>query len=218
MKNLTNKLILAGLGFTAIAVFMAFSGAESKEAATRMEICKKPVYAVSERLYSKAEKKQGKEFVQACDSLAKKLEVPTSWLLAVMHHESKFSHTVKNYAGSKAVGLIQFMPKTARGLGTSTSHLSSLTSVEQLEYVGKYLLNEKERGGGFYSCGDLYLAVFYPKYRKYVKAGKFGKVIGTYPKKTYTQNAVMDFNKDKVLTVGDICTYFYSTNKDIYQN
>ena len=35
-------------------------------------------------------------------------------------------------------GLIQFMPATARGLGTSDVELASMTDIEQLDYVEKY--------------------------------------------------------------------------------
>lgn len=38
----------------------------------------------------------------------------------------------------KAVGLIQFMPSTARGLGTTDSALSQMSRVQQLDYVEKY--------------------------------------------------------------------------------
>ena len=214
-NNLGNWLLISGFLFTAIA-FLSTTKSEKTQAATRLNEACKPEYNVSERLYGIAEKKQGKDFVLRCEEVANDLEVPTSWLLAVMHHESKFSHTVANYAGSRAVGLIQFMPTTARGLGTSTKKLASLTAVEQLDFVEEYLMNEKETHGNFFSCGDLYLAVFYPKYRKYVKSGQFNKVIGVYPKKTYTQNAGMDYDGNKVLTVGDICTFFYKKNKELY--
>lgn len=215
MKNITNILTLGVFVFSGAALFSVCDF--EKENTPQAQVCKDTIqYPKSDRLYQKAENKQGVEFVEACEKLAKKLEVPTSWLLAVMHHESKFSHTVANYAGSKAVGLIQFMPTTAKGLGTTTKELASLTAVEQLKYVETYLMQEKKVHGGFFSCGDLYFAVFYPKYRKDVKSRNFAKVIGKYPKKTYTQNSGMDYNKDKVLTVGDICTYFYSTNKELY--
>ena len=37
-----------------------------------------------------------------------------------------------------ATGLIQFLPSTARGLGTTTDALAGMSSVEQLNYVEKY--------------------------------------------------------------------------------
>lgn len=43
-----------------------------------------------------------------------------------------------NAPGSGAIGLIQFMPSTAKGLGTSTSALKQMTAVDQLAYVEKY--------------------------------------------------------------------------------
>src|SRR4051812_1834879 len=51
-----------------------------------------------------------------------------------------FSPSIRNAAGSGATGLIQFMPSTARSLGTSTDAMAKMTDVAQLDYVAKYLL------------------------------------------------------------------------------
>ena len=215
MKNLSTIHTILAAVFIACAGYSITIGNENTSALRRLNFRAKN--NDNKALHIKAVKKQGIDFLRETEKVAERLEVPTDWLLAVMHHESKFSHTVANYAGSKAVGLIQFMPPTAKDLGTTTKHLASITAVQQLKYVQRYLMREKRNGGGFFSCGDLYLAVFYPKYRKYVKAGEFDTVIAKYPKKAYTQNKGMDINGDKKLTVGDICTLFYKNNKAIYQ-
>ena len=215
MKNLTPLHTITAAILIACAGYSLLVGNENTSALRRLNFRAKN--NDNKTLHIKAVKKQGIDFLRETEKVAERLEVPTDWLLAVMHHESKFSHTVANYAGSKAVGLIQFMPPTARDLGTTTTHLASITAVQQLKYVQRYLMREKRNGGGFFSCGDLYLAVFYPKYRKYVKTGEFNTVIARYPKKAYTQNKGMDINGDKKLTVGDICTLFYKNNKAIYQ-
>jgi len=218
MKNLTLIHTITAAVFVACAAYSLLVGNENTSAIRAFKFKKESRESFgSKKLHVLAAKKQGVDFVKECDKVAASLGVPTDWLLAVMHHESKFSHTVANYAGSKAVGLIQFMPNTAKDLNTTTSHLASITAVQQLRYVKRYLMREKRNGGDFYSCGDLYLAVFYPKYRKYVKTGQFDTVIAKYPKKAYTQNKGMDINNDKLLTVGDICTLFYKKNKAIYQ-
>ena len=218
MKNLTYIHTILAAVFITCAAYSLIIGNENTSAIRAFKFKKESKESFSsKKLHVLAAKKQGVDFVKECDKVAASLGVPTEWLLAVINHESKFSHTVANYAGSKAVGLIQFMPPTARDLGTSTNHLASITAVQQLRYVKRYLMREKRNGGGFYSCGDLYLAVFYPKYRKYVKAGQFDTVIAKYPKKAYMQNSGMDINKDNKLTVGDICTLFYKKNKSIYR-
>src|SRR5205085_3198990 len=57
--------------------------------------------------------------------IASDLGTNPNFLMAVMSFESggTFSPSIKNAAGSGAVGLIQFMPPTAKGLGTSTAAL-----------------------------------------------------------------------------------------------
>src|SRR5690606_871732 len=44
-----------------------------------------------------------------------------------------FSPSVMNAAGSGAVGLIQFMPSTARALGTTSQKLAAMGDLEQLD-------------------------------------------------------------------------------------
>lgn len=83
-----------------------------------------------------------------------------SWLMAVMAFETgrTFSSKVRN-PGSSAVGLIQFMSSTARGLGTTTYGLSTLSAVTQLSYVQRYLAPMASR---IKSIEDLYMAVLWP--------------------------------------------------------
>lgn len=44
-------------------------------------------------------------------------------------------------ASSGATGLIQFMPRTAEGLGTTTEALRGMSAAEQLPYVMRYFAN-----------------------------------------------------------------------------
>ena len=48
-----------------------------------------------------------------------------------------FSPSIRN-KGTKATGLIQFMPKTAIGLGTTIDELAGMTQVQQMDYVYTY--------------------------------------------------------------------------------
>ena len=55
--------------------------------------------------------------------------------------------------------MIQFMPSTARDLGTTTEDLARMSRTEQLKYVDKYLSNKGIEGG---SISDIYMAVLFP--------------------------------------------------------
>jgi soluble lytic murein transglycosylase-like protein len=80
------------------------------------------------------------------------------YLMACMAWESAetFRPDIKNAAGSGATGLIQFMPSTAKGLGTTTAELAEMTSEDQLRFVYKYF--EPYRGR-LNNLGDVYMGV-----------------------------------------------------------
>ena len=86
-----------------------------------------------------------------------------SWLMACMAFESgeSFSPSVRNAAGSGAVGLIQFMPATAHYLGTTTQELAALTAEQQLQWVAMYFRPYASR---ILSLSDMYMAILMPKY------------------------------------------------------
>lgn len=85
-------------------------------------------------------------FINRVEQMAARLGAKPEHLLAVMSFETggTFSPSIRNGIG--ATGLIQFLPSTARGLGTSTDALARMSSVEQLEYVEKYLAQPQYRG------------------------------------------------------------------------
>ncbi|MEM8897580.1 MAG: transglycosylase SLT domain-containing protein [Bacteroidota bacterium] len=171
----------------------------------RQETQKENLYAYKEpRLYlmDKAGKYvfEEKEFEEKVRKIAGKLDVEASWLMAVMYSESQFNSSVKNYKGSGATGLIQFMPFTARELKVSIKDLKKMTPVKQLDYVYKYLDRVKARHGYYQSLTDLYLAILYP--RAINKSMNY--VMYSKPSITYKQNAGLDVNKDGKVTVKDI--------------
>jgi len=94
--------------------------------------------------------------------LAKKLGVPDpGWLANLINFESGFSSSIVN-PSSDATGLIQFMPSTAAGLGTSTAALRQMSPKQQWPYVEEYFLKKKRQKKPFKGPTDLYMAVFYP--------------------------------------------------------
>lgn len=86
-------------------------------------------------------------------------------LMTVMNAESGIDTKAVNPKGG-ATGLIQFQPKTAKGLGTSTDELLSMSAEEQLNYVEKHLKQAKKIAG--YGADEaidrntLYALVFMP--------------------------------------------------------
>src|SRR5690606_5614898 len=78
-------------------------------------------------------------FIDKVEAISARIGTKPEYLMAVMSFESAqtFSPDVVNRL-SGATGLIQFIPPTAQGLGTSTYALSQMSAIEQLDYVEKY--------------------------------------------------------------------------------
>lgn len=116
-----------------------------------------------------------------------------------------FSPLIKNMAGSGATGLIQFMPATAKALGTTVDALAELTAEAQLAWVEKYFLPYR---GRLNNLADLYMAILWPaavgKPDSYTLWGKGGSPT------TYRQNAGLDGNKDGTITKGECAAKLYA--------
>lgn len=121
------------------------------------------------------------------------------WLATIIQFESagSFSPSKKNAAGSGAVGLIQFMPSTAVGLGTSTEALAAMTFAQQLEYVRRYFAPHASK---IQSLDDAYLAVLYPAF-----IGRADdSVLGAAGSAIYEQNKGFDHEGKGYITKADI--------------
>lgn len=105
---------------------------------------------------------------------------------------STFSPSIVNKVSS-STGLIQFMPATARGLGTTTSELAKMTVSEQLVYVGKYFKPYAKR---VKDITDLYASILWP--RGIGQPGNY--VYWSKPNIAYNQNAGLDLNNDGKVT------------------
>lgn len=90
---------------------------------------------------------------------------------------------------SGATGLIQFMPSTARALGTTVEVLALMSREEQLEYVRRYFEPYRGRIG---TLSDLYMSILWPK--------GIGKpddhIIFSAGSAAYRDNAALDVNGD----------------------
>jgi len=131
--------------------------------------------------------------------IANNLEMDPDHLMAIMKVESGFDASIRNGLGSGATGLIQFMPDTARGLGTTTDALANMSAVEQLDYVEKYLMPYK---GKMKTAADAYMAVFSPAF-----IGKGDdNVAYSSGSSGYNMNQGLDLNKDGKITNGELGT------------
>jgi hypothetical protein len=96
--------------------------------------------------------------------IATTLKMDANYIMACIAWESgeSFSPSKKNMAGSGATGLIQFMPTTAKGLGTTTDKLAAMTAEDQLNFVYKYFLDAIKRHGPLVTLEDVYMSILWP--------------------------------------------------------
>lgn len=103
-----------------------------------------------------------------------------------------FSPSIKSPV-STATGLIQFMKKTAIGLGTTVEALAKMTVVEQLGWVEKYFLPSRKK---LTNLGDVYMCIIWPagmgKEDSYVMWRKGDDA--------FLPNKGLDINEDGVIT------------------
>ena len=138
-------------------------------------------------------------FFTAVDEMCARLKIPMSAMLDCMYIETggTFNPAIRNAGGSGATGLIQFMPSTARGLGTTTDALAKMTNIQQLKYVEMYFRNMiKSIGKVPQDFFDVYCCIFYP-----VWVGKPDTV--TLAANAYAGNKSIDLNKDGTITKGE---------------
>ena len=141
-------------------------------------------------------------FQKAVTGTAQRLGISEDYLYTVMDFETggSFSPSQKNRAGSGATGLIQFMPSTARGLGTSTDALSKMTRVQQMKYVEQYLAEAGVKSGA--TLSDLYMSILFPaavgKGEDFVLFGKGAR--SGYTGRAYDQNSGLDKDKSGSIT------------------
>lgn len=131
--------------------------------------------------------------------IASRLGVSPDYLMACMAFETgeTFDPAIKNAAGSGATGLIQFMPTTARALGTTVEALAGMTALAQLDYVEKYFIPYR---GRLKTLEDVYMAILYP-----AAIGKpVSHALFTSGSIAYEQNKGLDENRDGKITLAEI--------------
>lgn len=145
-------------------------------------------------------------FMDKLKEVSSRLGVSESDLIGIMKHESNLNPRAVNPM-SRATGLIQFMPKTARGLGTTIDEIYKMSATEQLDLVEKYYKRNGIKAGD--DIADLYMLTFMPAAKD--KPDNFvlgnangGQVFGLSMAAIYRQNQPFDSNGDGIFTVGDI--------------
>ncbi|MDR2824738.1 MAG: transglycosylase SLT domain-containing protein [Prevotellaceae bacterium] len=141
-------------------------------------------------------------FKAKVESISQKLGINPDWLMMVMYAESRINPAKLNNA-SGASGLIQFMPATARGLGTTVEYLRTLSNVAQLDWVYKYF---SKYAGKIQSAYDLYKITFFP-----ISLGKPQNWVfessTLSASKIAAQNPTTDINKDGKITIAEFEQY-----------
>lgn len=153
------------------------------------------------------------EFTEAAEQVAANLNIPVNWMYAVMQNESNFDPSIPNQlyvqqgrGEDAAVGLIQFMPATARGLGTSTEELAGMSRTEQLTYVERYLEQYADK---IESPEDVYIATFYPRALGEDDSFVMGSEVDTSRVAAIARdNPPFDINEDGMITLGEVKQFY----------
>lgn len=140
------------------------------------------------------------ECIANINSIAQKINCDPKDLENIIYAESGGNPHAVNPKGG-ATGLIQFMPKTAQSLGTSTEQLLCMTAEQQMPYVEKYLVQNK-KGAGFgqnerLNRGDLYALIFHPATARQEIQCRMGDP-------AYDLNASLDVDHKGYITRGDL--------------
>lgn len=130
--------------------------------------------------------------------LAQRLGLDPALIAAVMKHESGFDPAATNKLAG-ATGLIQFMPATARAMGTSTDDLRRMSAEDQLKWVERFFKPYAKTMRPDVP-GDYLMATFMPAF-----IGKPPETV-LFAKGTigYTQNAGFDHAGKGAITIADV--------------
>lgn len=194
---------------------------------------------IFEDLYKGADKSN---FIAKVQQIAVNLGINPNWLMFVMKIESGLNPQAVNKQPAstpgydengqlvkpagvqdssdpetraiyRATGLIQFMPKTAKGLDTLNEELYNMSGVNQLNYVYKYYLPYK---GKIKSLADLYLITFFP-----AGLGKTDdfifKTSSVSAEKIALANPGIDLNKDKKITLAEFKQFIFNKIPNEYK-
>ena len=186
-KKLSNqsKILIAVLGFT--SALLLFKKYKNIPMPNILNTTKDENF-----YYSKIDVQYRSQFKIDLENICHSIGIKPIWLLRVMWKESKMDPQARNmYTGKLyAVGLIQFVYKTAKSLGYTLDQIYKMNPIEQLPLVKKYF---NPYIGKLNSFEDTYFAVFLP-----LLIGKPNTYV--IPNKYYEGNRGIDLNKDGKIT------------------
>ena len=143
---------------------------------------------------SKGGEQPSGNFMTEVGKVASNLGIDASNLIAIMKSESSLNPQAIN-PSTGASGLIQFMPNTAKSLGTTVEEIRKMTAVQQLPYVEKYFKSVRVQPGS--SAGRLYAYVFLP-----ARANR--EVLTQAGENYYESNKGLDIDRDGKITIADL--------------
>ncbi len=141
-------------------------------------------------------------FINQVKITSRSMHILPEWLLTCIYMESRFNPKAVN-KDTGASGLIQIMPSTAKDIKISLNEILSMGAIAQVQKVIPVYF--KNKIGRMKSVYDVYFAIFYP-----VAIGKPNSfIIGReksleFAKKVRNVNSGYDFNKDGVISVGEV--------------
>lgn len=128
------------------------------------------------------------------NALSYRLQVPAIWIYRTCIAESGLNPRVQNTLG--ATGLIQFMPLTAKSLGTTTQELRKMSAIDQLLFVEKFY---KPAMNQIYSYAEFRLYAFFPAALRW-ENDRVLQTPGLSAKEVALRNPLHDLNRDMQIT------------------
>lgn len=149
--------------------------------------------------WSKTKPNLSEGFYNKVVEISKRIGCDPNDLMGLMYSESGLDSTRGNGIG--ATGLIQFLPSTAKALGTTCAALKAMSPEQQLVYVEKCLQMSKRQAGissdKKIGRGTLYALIFLP-----ARANR--NVLTQRGENYYTQNNGLDIDGNGYITKADL--------------
>lgn len=136
----------------------------------------------------------GGDFMSQLRAMSSRLGVSAENMVAIMRSESSLNPQAVNPT-TGASGLIQFMPRTARSLGTTVEDIRRMSAIEQLPFVERFFRSVGVQPGS--SAGRLYAYVFLPG-----RANR--EVLTERGESFYEANRGLDMDRDGRITIADL--------------
>lgn len=143
-------------------------------------------------------------YTQRLHEIATELDTHPDTLTRIFEIESGGNHTARN-KWTGATGLIQFMPATAREMGTDTAALVQMSATEQLDYVLEYL-----RPAAGSDVFGFYLQVFFPAAKNKPETWVL-QTSNLSAEMIAKRNPIFDLNNDRKIQVYEI-RHYLNTN------